>query len=249
MSSVSSGLTRSEPVEAQGSFQGARYETYAAAVVRADLIRPEGPGGRARTHCEFTATHRARGAAYSVEAKSRDRPGFLGQPGDPKPARHPRHCPVARALAIIGNSWTILILRGPREGKPRPRITGSGTSADRGMFLGTQEVGVAPPPAPGSLCPQFDELGLSSPWHSFGSRRECEDAHSCYSNPWFGLERAVTRSCYDKDLRAGCHGRSAPRLRVAGMSRPSADGRRPARSRGTLVTRAGGRSKTGQPSH
>jgi DNA-binding HxlR family transcriptional regulator len=36
------------------------------------------------------------------------------------PARNPRHCPVARALDIIGDSWTILILRdlfldGPRK--------------------------------------------------------------------------------------------------------------------------------------
>jgi DNA-binding HxlR family transcriptional regulator len=36
------------------------------------------------------------------------------------PARNPKHCPVARALDIIGDSWTILILRdlfldGPRK--------------------------------------------------------------------------------------------------------------------------------------
>ncbi len=36
------------------------------------------------------------------------------------PARNPKHCPVARALDVIGDSWTILILRdlfldGPRK--------------------------------------------------------------------------------------------------------------------------------------
>lgn len=39
---------------------------------------------------------------------------------DTMPARNPTHCPVARALDIIGDSWTILILRdlfldGPRK--------------------------------------------------------------------------------------------------------------------------------------
>jgi hypothetical protein len=68
-------------------FQGARYETYvAAAFVRAGFdVRLEDEGDRSTSHCEFTATHRATGAKYSVEAKSRRRPGFLGQPGSPKP--------------------------------------------------------------------------------------------------------------------------------------------------------------------
>ncbi len=68
-------------------FQGARYETYvAAASVRAGFdVELEDEGDRATTHCEFTATHRATGAKYSVEAKSRHRHGFIGQPGTPKP--------------------------------------------------------------------------------------------------------------------------------------------------------------------
>lgn len=68
-------------------FQGARYETYvAAAFVRAGFgLQLEDEEDRNATHCEFTATHRATGAKYSVEAKSRHRPGLLGQPGSPKP--------------------------------------------------------------------------------------------------------------------------------------------------------------------
>ncbi len=68
-------------------FQGARYETYvAAAFVRAGFdIQLEDEGDPSMSHCEFAATHRATGARYSVEAKSRHRPGFLGQPGSPKP--------------------------------------------------------------------------------------------------------------------------------------------------------------------
>jgi len=68
-------------------FQGARYETYvAAAFVRGGFdVELEDEGDRQTTHCEFTATHQATGAKYSVEAKSRHRPGLLGQPGSPKP--------------------------------------------------------------------------------------------------------------------------------------------------------------------
>ena len=38
----------------------------------------------------------------------------------PVPKRSPIHCPVARAVAVIGDSWTVLILRdlfldGPRK--------------------------------------------------------------------------------------------------------------------------------------
>jgi hypothetical protein len=68
-------------------FQGARYETYVAgAFVRAGFdVELEDEGDRRGSHCEFTATHRATGANYSVEAKSRHRPGLLGQPGSPRP--------------------------------------------------------------------------------------------------------------------------------------------------------------------
>lgn len=74
-------------LKVKDQFQGARYETYvAAAFVRAGFdVELEDEGDRQTTHCEFTATHQATGAKYSVEAKSRHRPGLLGQPGSPKP--------------------------------------------------------------------------------------------------------------------------------------------------------------------
>jgi hypothetical protein len=53
-----------------------------AAVVDVDL---EDESDSDESHCEFTATHKERGAKYSVEAKSRHRPGFLGHPGEPQP--------------------------------------------------------------------------------------------------------------------------------------------------------------------
>lgn len=81
-------------------FQGARYETYvAAAFVRAGFdVELQDEGDRATTHCEFTATHRATVAKYSVEAKSRHRPGFLGQPASPKPL-HEIEADVSTLLA------------------------------------------------------------------------------------------------------------------------------------------------------
>jgi hypothetical protein len=74
-------------LKAKQQFQGARYETYvAAAFVRTGFdIVLEDEGDSATTHCEFTATHKATGLQYAIEAKSRHRPGFLGQPGAPKP--------------------------------------------------------------------------------------------------------------------------------------------------------------------
>lgn len=67
-------------------FQGARYETYvAAAFVRAGFaIRLEDESDSTTSHCEFAAKHKRTGAQYSVEAKSRHRPGVLGQSGSPK---------------------------------------------------------------------------------------------------------------------------------------------------------------------
>jgi SEC-C motif len=68
-------------------FQGARYETYvAAAFVRAGfVVTPEDETDVTSSHCEFTAVHAATGEAYSVEAKTRHRAGYLGQPGAPTP--------------------------------------------------------------------------------------------------------------------------------------------------------------------
>jgi hypothetical protein len=64
-------------------FQGARYETYvAASFVRAGFdIDFEDEGDVARSHCEFSAVDKGTGRRFSVEAKSRHRPGFLGYAG------------------------------------------------------------------------------------------------------------------------------------------------------------------------
>lgn len=71
----------------EDQFQGARYETYvAAALVRAGFtLQLEDESDVTSTHCEFTATHTATSRPYSVEAKSRHRDGYLGQPGPPRP--------------------------------------------------------------------------------------------------------------------------------------------------------------------
>jgi len=74
-------------LKVKDQFQGARYETYvSSAFVRAGFdVDLEDEGDATTTHCEFTASHKATGLQYSVEAKSRHRPGFLGQPGLPQP--------------------------------------------------------------------------------------------------------------------------------------------------------------------
>jgi len=63
-------------------FQGARYElAISAAFARANFrieLEPEGKGPQKR--CEFVATHIPSKRQYSVEAKSRHRPGVLGRP-------------------------------------------------------------------------------------------------------------------------------------------------------------------------
>ncbi|MGA8475494.1 MAG: hypothetical protein WB681_10510 [Candidatus Cybelea sp.] len=72
-----------ERLQRKDHFQGARYEAFvAAALVRAGFgIALEDESERSSTHCEFIATYVRSGKAYSVEAKSRHRPGFLGYPG------------------------------------------------------------------------------------------------------------------------------------------------------------------------
>lgn len=67
-------------------FQGARYEVYVTACfVRAgfDIVFEDESDGTT-SHCEFVATHKQSGRKYSVEAKSRHRPGHLGQDGSPR---------------------------------------------------------------------------------------------------------------------------------------------------------------------
>jgi hypothetical protein len=70
-----------------GLFQGARHELFAeAACIRAGFtIEREDEQDGSRRHAEFTALHTATGQRISVEAKSKHRPGLMGQPGQPEP--------------------------------------------------------------------------------------------------------------------------------------------------------------------
>lgn len=65
-------------------FQGARYElTVATHCIRAGFdVEHEDETDKSTKHTEFTATHIATGQKIAVEAKSRHRPGVLGQPGE-----------------------------------------------------------------------------------------------------------------------------------------------------------------------
>jgi hypothetical protein len=64
-------------------FQGARHELFAeAACIRAGLkVEHEDEQDGSRRHSEFTALHMTTGQRLSVEAKSKHRPGLLGQVG------------------------------------------------------------------------------------------------------------------------------------------------------------------------
>lgn len=68
-------------------FQGARHELFAEATcIRAGFtIEREDEQDGSRRHAEFTALHKATGQRISVEAKSKHRPGLMGQPGQPEP--------------------------------------------------------------------------------------------------------------------------------------------------------------------
>lgn len=70
-----------------GLFQGARHELFAEATcIRAGFtIEREDERDGSRRHAEFTALHKATGQRVSVEAKSKHRPGRMGQPGQPEP--------------------------------------------------------------------------------------------------------------------------------------------------------------------
>ncbi len=65
-------------------FQGARHELFAEATcIRAGFaIEHEDEADGSTRHAEFTATHKATGDRVAVEAKSKHRPGILGQPGE-----------------------------------------------------------------------------------------------------------------------------------------------------------------------
>ncbi len=67
-------------------FQGARYEVFVTAsfIKGGFYIEFEDESDQKTSHCEFIATHKPSGKRYSVEAKSRHRPGYLGQDGTPR---------------------------------------------------------------------------------------------------------------------------------------------------------------------
>lgn len=73
-----------ERLRDKNQFQGARYEIYVtSSFVKAGFdIEFEDETDKSKSHCEFMATHKKTGNKYSVEAKSRHRPGLLGQTGD-----------------------------------------------------------------------------------------------------------------------------------------------------------------------
>jgi hypothetical protein len=68
-------------------FQGARYELYAIATcIRAGCdVDFEDESDGSRRHVELTATHRATGQKFALEAKSRHRHGILGFEGERVP--------------------------------------------------------------------------------------------------------------------------------------------------------------------
>jgi hypothetical protein len=72
-----------ERLKQMDQFQGARHELFAEATcLRAGFkIEHEDEKDRSSRHAEFTATHLATGQTISVEAKSKHRPGVLGQAG------------------------------------------------------------------------------------------------------------------------------------------------------------------------
>jgi hypothetical protein len=65
-------------------FQGAQYELYVGGLfLRAGFaVHLEDEGDLTSSHCEFTATHKGTGQRFSVEAKSRRRPGIFGYQGE-----------------------------------------------------------------------------------------------------------------------------------------------------------------------
>ena len=77
-----------ERLKQMEQFQGARHELFAEATcLRAGFkIEHENEDDRSSRHAEFTATHVATGQPISVEAKSKHRPGVLGQTGVREPS-------------------------------------------------------------------------------------------------------------------------------------------------------------------
>jgi hypothetical protein len=76
-----------ERLKRADQFQGARHELFAEATcLRGGFdIQHEDETDGSRRHVEFTATHKITGQKISVEAKSKHRPGVLGQAGTQEP--------------------------------------------------------------------------------------------------------------------------------------------------------------------
>lgn len=74
-----------ERLKDKKQFQGARYEIYVtSSFIKAGFeIAFEDESDKSKSHCEFVATHKISCKKYSVESKSRHRPGILGQNGSP----------------------------------------------------------------------------------------------------------------------------------------------------------------------
>jgi len=74
-----------ERLKNRDQFQGARHEVFVEATcLRAGFsIEHEDEKDGSRRHAEFTARHKTTGQLVSVEAKSKHRPGILGQKGAP----------------------------------------------------------------------------------------------------------------------------------------------------------------------
>ena len=77
-----------ERLRNKDQFQGARHEVFVEATcLRAGFsIEHEDEKDGSRRHAEFTAKHKLTGQLISVEAKSKHRPGILGQKGLPNTA-------------------------------------------------------------------------------------------------------------------------------------------------------------------
>lgn len=88
-----------ERLKNQNEFHGARHELFAEATcIRAGFeIEHENEADGSTRHAEFTAIHRVTRQKISVEAKSKHRPGIMGQPGTrQKDGQH--NMPVGKLL-------------------------------------------------------------------------------------------------------------------------------------------------------
>jgi hypothetical protein len=115
-------------------FQGARHELFAEATcLRAGFeIEHEDETDPSRRHAEFTATHKSTGQKLSIEAKSKHRPGVLGQTG----AREDEDALNLRFGKLLTNA----VAKNP----PHPLVV----FLDMNMPFSTAERFLKPPPHP-----------------------------------------------------------------------------------------------------